>query len=218
MPAYRSEAEAEIRVPVVERLREIIPGCRIIHEINAASFGNRIDVLAVGRDRIAAVEIKSSKDKLDRLEDQLTAMRGVAHHVFAAIHEKFLEDRPKINCVVPPEQCRRACAVWVYPRRERGGWSPGSEWEARARWVKPEVCLPANAIHALWRDELHAICRGLNVGAVSKLTMPEAIDLIRWHMTGAEITRAICAALRARECVEADAPIVPLASVEGASA
>ena len=56
MPAYRSSAEGEIRVAVVERLREMMPGCRIIHEINAASFGNRIDVLAVGEKSLAAVE------------------------------------------------------------------------------------------------------------------------------------------------------------------
>lgn len=51
MPAYRSEAEAEIRVEVVALLRRQMPGCRIIHEINCAVWGpNRIDVMAVLRD------------------------------------------------------------------------------------------------------------------------------------------------------------------------
>jgi hypothetical protein len=44
---------------VVGHLRQLRPGCRIIHEINASSFGNRIDVLAVGESDLIAVEIKS---------------------------------------------------------------------------------------------------------------------------------------------------------------
>ena len=92
MPAYRSEAEAEIRVPVVARLRELMPGARIIHEIQSACQGpTRIDVLAVTRDRIAAVEVKSAKDKIDRLATQMTHMRGCAHYPIAALHRKFFE-------------------------------------------------------------------------------------------------------------------------------
>lgn len=205
MPAYRSDAEAEIRGPVVSRLREIIPGCRIIHEINAASFGNRIDVLAVGVDRVAAVEIKSEKDKIDRLPVQLGAMYGVAHHIFAALHEKFLHDiRGDAH---PPDEARLA-VTWVYPIRERPGHIDcGAVWHDRDRWSKRFSCLPSGAIGMLWREELHEICRNIGMRGVAKLTMEEAQDAIRWRMNGQQITRAICAALRRRECVEADPPM-----------
>ncbi len=94
MPAYRSSAEAEIRDAVVARIRKQRPGARIIHEINVSTYGpNRIDVLAVDRAEIIAVEIKSAKDKLDRLPAQIAAMRGAAHRVVAAIHEKFLVEQ-----------------------------------------------------------------------------------------------------------------------------
>ncbi|WP_181408224.1 NERD domain-containing protein [Pararhizobium mangrovi] len=206
MPAYRSSAEAEIREPVVARLREIIPGCRIIHEINASSFGNRIDVLVVGEDRIAAVEIKSERDKLDRLPDQVRAMKRVAHRTFAAVHEKFLKDAH--GQAFPPKEARHA-TVWVYPRVGRVGHVDcGIDWHDRDKWLKRNLCLPSDAIWMLWRDELHEICRSMGVRSVAKMTMEEAIDCIRWHKNGAEITRLVCATLRARKCVEADPAIV----------
>lgn len=209
MPAYRSSAEGEIRVAVAERLREIVPGCRIIHEINAETFGNRIDVLAVGTDRIAAVEIKSEKDKLDRLPAQISAMRSVAHHSYAALHEKFLEPLGQAARygVVTPDAARGAI-VWVYPRADRKGHVEcQSEWLQSDRWSKHKFCLPDGAIWMLWRKELQEICHNIGMRSVSRLTMEEAVDHIRWNRTGGQITRAICAALRARECVEADPPV-----------
>lgn len=205
MPAYRSSAEGEIREAVVDRLRELIPGCRIIHEINAASFGNRIDVLAVGETEMAAVEIKSSKDKLDRLPDQIAAMRNVTNLVFAALHEKFL--RKIGENVYPPDEARHAL-VWVYPRIERKGHVDcGEAWDSRDRWAKPVKCLPPGAVWMLWRDELQSLCRGIGVRGVSKLTMEECIDHMRWNLTGEQVTRAVCETLRRRQCVEADPAI-----------
>jgi len=207
MPAYRSEAEAEIRGPVVEHLRQMIPNCRIIHEINACGFGNRIDVLAVGLSEIAAVEIKSEKDKLDRLPDQIKAMQGVAHRVYAAIHEKFLTQSHHSDDVYPPEQASRAI-VWVYPKAERKGHVEcRTDWKVCGWNDRRKSCLPDAAIHILWREELQAICRALGVPRAGSLVMEDAIDAIRWQMTGEQITREICRALRARQCPEADAPI-----------
>ncbi|MGO4316697.1 NERD domain-containing protein [Agrobacterium sp. MCAB5] len=205
MPAYRSSAEGEIRVAVVERLREMMPGCRIIHEINAASFGNRIDVLAVGEKSLAAVEIKSAKDKLDRLPDQIKAMSLVTPHVYAALHEKFLEGGPLGS--YPPKQARDAIA-WVFPRVERKGHVECSNyWRGRDAWRKPIATLPPGALLMLWREELQAICSGLGVKGYSKFTMEEAADHIRWRMTGEQIAVAVCNVLRARRCVEADPEI-----------
>ncbi len=207
MPAYRSSAEAEIREAVVAHLREIMPECRIIHEINVESFGNRIDVLAVGDDRLAAVEIKSAKDKLDRLPAQIKAMQRVTPHVYAALHEKFLTTSH--GNIYPPTDARGAI-VWAFPRIARPGHVEcGVEWRARDQWRRQRqvMCLPAEALNILWRDELHAICGGLGVKGVSKLTMSEAIDHIRWRMTGEQITKTVCRSLKARDCIEAD-PVV----------
>jgi len=210
MPAYRSSAEAEIRVEVVARLRAILPGCRIINEVNVESFGNRIDVLAVGDTRLIAVEIKSERDKLDRLQDQVAAMRRITNEVFVAVHEKFLKPLGPDGRygVVPPNDAAHA-VTWAYPRLARDGHVEcGVEWFERDRWQKLTIGLPPGAIGMLWREELQSVCRSLGERGVSKLTMNECIDRIRWAMTGEQITKLICATLRSRKCVEADEPML----------
>lgn len=204
MPAYRSEAEAEIRQEVVAQLRGMIPGCRIIHEINAESFGNRIDVLAVGVDRIAAVEIKSKKDKLDRLPAQAKAMRSVAHESYAAYHEKFLIT--KFGVMYPPDCVRLApLTSWVYPKADRRGYTDiGATWR---RAKNKSKCLPSGAIMMLWRDELHEACRSLGVKGVAKLDRLAAADELRYRLTGEQLTKLVCSTLRARICPEADPPM-----------
>lgn len=205
MPAYRSSAEAEIREAVVAYLRKIRPDARIMHEINASSFGNRIDVLAVCPEEIIPVEIKSEKDKLDRLRDQVEAMEMVSNTPIVALHGRFLT-RIRDN-VYPPSEAGEA-AVWVYPRRDRPGHVMcGREWRLSTPFRKVRLCLPPTAIEVLWRSELHAICRWLGLSGIGRMDMATAIDEIRWRMTGAEITRSICSALRSRECAEADAPV-----------
>lgn len=212
MPAYRSEAEAEVRGAVVQRLRELRPNSRIIHEINCEFYGNRIDVLAVGAEEIIAVEVKSAKDKLSRLPDQITAMNRVAHHTIAALHEKFLEEREtnewgahyerdgKFWLLAVPDTARGS-QVWVYPEAKRGNAGP-SLWQAPK--LRFNATLPEAALHMLWRDELAVLCSELGLATTRRSVMTEMVHALRWHCTGAELTRGICRQLRRRTCVEAD--------------
>lgn len=212
MPAYRSSAEAEIREPVVARLRVLMPGARIIHEIQSACQGpNRIDVLAVTPNRIAAVEIKSSRDKLDRLPAQIKAMQGCAHHVIAALHAKFLtvSQHGGRSWAAPDWGATVGAKVWGFGLPDDVSLdSPVMQHDLSERWDTHMRCPPVGAINMLWREELREIvCRHRLHGATSKLTMPELIDVIRWAMTGAEITSEVCASLRSRRCSEADPEI-----------
>lgn len=219
MPAYRSSAEAEIRDAVVSKLRSWRPNARIIHEINACDLGNRIDVIAVDRAEIIAAEVKSKKDKLDRLPSQIQAMQGVAHHVIAAIHEKFLVEWGPTNphsahyerdgtyyLRQTPEEARGA-AVWVFPERVRAA-NPGHDY--LKRWKEPELSiqqpLPPGAIHMLWRAELLDVCSELSVSVPKRSNMPTICNALRWQVSGGDLTKAICGALRRRECLEADPP------------
>lgn len=223
MPAYRSADEGEIRTAVVERLRLHRPSARIIHEVNVSSFGpNRIDVLAVDTAEIIAVEIKSKRDKLDRLPAQVEAMKGVAHHVIAAIHEKFLVEvathekaqhyqRDGVFYMrTLPEGWKWSVEGWVFPERRRC-INPDWPHDSLERWHLPaqrlDAPLPAGALDLLWRDELFWLCGTLRVSAGRRATMSDMVEALRWHCTGKELTRGICAALRQRVCVEADAPI-----------
>lgn len=214
MPAHRSEAEAEVRLAVVERLRVIRPAARIIHEIKATDLGNRIDVLAVSDAEIIAVEIKSKKDTLKRLPKQIEAMKGCAHHVIAALHEKFLrptktwqgnhhfEKDGEFFTHVPPDEAVGS-EPWIYPEIERGG-----KFDHLARWSEPKLApqqaLPENALDILWRGELLALCHHLGLSLPRRPTMDVMKTALRWNCSGGEITKGICIALRARDCIEAD--------------
>lgn len=220
MPAYRSEAEAEVRRAVVNKLRTVRPNARIIHEINTCGFGNRVDVMAVSPAEIIAVEIKSEKDKLTRLPDQISAMHGVAHHVVSAIHEKFLVEQEtnqwaahserdgKYFMRTTPRETNGSIA-WVYPEKRRALRT--AKHDSHERWQElqlvPQTTLPNDAIHMLWRDELAELC-GINGVAVPKrANMPLMVNSLWWSVAGGALTKGICAALRRRECIEADPPI-----------
>lgn len=227
MPAYRSSAEAEIRDAVVARIRQHRPKARIIHEINVSSFGpNRIDLIAVDRAEIIAVEIKSAKDKLDRLDAQIKAMNGCAHHVIAAIHEKFLvEQKTNDGCahyerageyfmrVVPDTFRHGAHDTWVYPERRRTLKSDAERgWDHMEKWSFPKATLdrplPASALDLLWKEELFTLCRLLRVSANSRSNTDTMRNDLRWYCTGKELTLGICKMLRLRQCVEADEAII----------
>ena len=188
MPAYRSDAEGEVRQAVVKRLRQIRPSARIMHEVNVSSFGNRVDVLAVDRAEIIAVEIKSAKDKLDRLKDQVAGMKRCAHHVVAAVHEKF--DQREVR-----ERLGYSNSLW---------WFPGDPqyWQEPPAW--PTIPLPSAALDMLWRDELLTMCGKYSVCVGKRPTMGHMIPALRWQLSGRDLTLGICAALRARRCIEAD--------------
>ena len=213
MPAYRSSAEAEVRDAVVARLRQARPQARIIHEINVAGTGsNRIDVLAVDRAEIIAVEVKSMKDKLDRLPDQINAMRSVSHHVIAALHEKHLvwkESRtiPDHKWLERPPEARGA-DVWAFPEagaEQKRGWGV-------ARWDDPRPSVtqapPYTALNMLWHEELLHLCRSVGMVLPKRPNMAQMTSALKWNATGAQITKGVCAALRARNCVEADEPVM----------
>jgi hypothetical protein len=222
MPAYRSDAEGEVRTAVVERLRQIRPTARIMHEVNACAFGNRIDVLAVDRAEIIAVEIKSAKDKLDRLPDQLKAMKGCAHHVIAALHEKFLVPREvgahaahyerdgKFYVGEAPRELGWGYDPWIYPLRRRC-IDPSWRHDGISAWGDPgptiQVPLPSSALDMLWRDELLEMCGRFGVCVPKRPTMSHMLPALRWQLSGRDLTLGICAALRARKCIEADAPV-----------
>jgi hypothetical protein len=209
MPAYRSAAEAEIRDAVVSRLRQIRPHARIIHEIQSACQGpNRFDLVAVSRSEIIAVEIKSQKDKLDRLPAQITAMHGSAHRVIAALHEKFLRPmvvrgEPNPGALLAPAESRGAI-VWCYPEAgtERGRTYGVARWED----PKPAIMtpLPHGGIDMLWHGELWRLAADLGLTVQKSATRPQMIAVIRWRASGEAITKGVCAALRRRQCVEAD--------------
>lgn len=224
MPAYRSSAEAEIRDAVVARLRMIRPKARIMHEVNCSLWGpNRIDVLAVSPAEIISVEIKSERDKLDRLPAQIASMLTMSHHVIAALHEKFLVEGKKPTNKwaahyerdgvfwrkeLPPEAAK--ATPWVYPERRRAIMGVHQGFDDLASWRQPDQAIQKpniGSVDMLRADEMRTFCKIMGVPAGRRATLANTIPLIKWACTGEQITKGVCAVLRARECPEADPPI-----------
>lgn len=209
MPAYRSEAEAEIRGAVVAKLRHYRPGARIMHEVNICNGSNRVDLIAVDAAEIIMVEIKSERDKLDRLADQCDAMLRSAHHVIVALHRKFMPDVDGLS------RQRVDGVPWSIDH----WWYPGAQDMAEAHhpafcWAEPRLeqslqrPLPEEALDILWREELASLCRDIGVSVPPRANMGQMRRALRWGCTGRDLTYGICRALRARSlCAEADAPI-----------
>lgn len=224
MPAYRSSAEAKIRDAVVDRLRTIRPKARIMHEVNCSLWGpNRIDVLAVSPAEIIAVEVKSEKDKLDRLPAQIASMSTMSHHVIAALHEKHL-----VECSEPtnkwaahyerdgelwrkemPQEAKGAIP-WVYPERRRTMMDVHQGFDDLANWRQPDQAIQrpnVGSVDMLRVSEMRTFCEIMGVAAGKRATLKNTIPLIKWLCTGEQITKGVCAILRARDCPEADPPI-----------
>lgn len=218
----RSTAEQEIRDAVVSRLRERRPGARICHEVNCGIWGpNRMDLIAVSKDEIIAVEIKSERDTLKRAVKQLGSMGTVAHWSVLALHEVHLVEKPTNEWAAHygkmdgqhylrdiPEQASGSIS-WVYPERERS--AHGYDYNT-GLWRMPEhrmgSALPSSALHLLWRDELAWLCDHLRVSRGKRANMTDMTRALWWHATGRELTEGICAALRRRKFAEADAAII----------
>lgn len=207
MPAHRSDAEAEIRDAVVAKLRRCRPNARIIHEINLLDGMVRADVMAVSRAEIITVEIKSERDKLDRLPDQLDAMRRCSHIAIAALHRKFIPEE-----IVHLRSPRLDCVPWHVTT----WWYPAAQDMAEAhhpafQWTEPDLSrslnqpLPPDAMSLLWRDELEELCQTLGLTIPRRANMRAMTQALRWAATGRDLTLGICAALRKRDrCAEAD--------------
>ena len=215
----RSADEQEIRDAVVEQLRALLPGARIVHELNVAGQGtNRIDVAAIDRAAIVGVEIKSRKDVLKRLDEQWEAFNRCCHYVVVAAHEKHFREYRDPNWrddVDPYIDLNHPLFLGKYRWRERVWRHPKPE--KRERWEKvwqfdPHRDLVAQPqasamLEMLWAEELRAECGVHRIAAPQRSIRSDMIRDMVWFMTGREVVHAVCRQLRQRAFAEADPPI-----------
>ena len=172
-------------------------------------------MLAVSPAEIIAVEVKSEKDTLDLLESQVAGMQRVAHVSIAAVHERFVEMKESnrhyyeverdgkyylrtLDAVKYPTEC------WIFP--EVRGPQVRSWQNPREHYGK---VLPLGAINMIWKEELIDICNQHGISVTTRSTCDDMRKAILWHTSGAEWTKAVCGALRRRNCPEADPPMAP---------
>ncbi len=193
MPAYRSSDEADVRNAIVAKLRSLRPKARIIHEINDGG-SNRFDLLAVTETEIIACEIKSKKDTLDLFPAQQKAMNAMAHQTIVGFHEKHSEGIKGI--------AKFTTKQWAFPEPD-GDWF--CKWNLDTESLQTTV--PPAALNAIWKDELLQMCSRFRISATSRSRCTDMRRDLAWFLTGKELTLGVCAALRTRNCVEADPPI-----------
>jgi len=207
----KSEAEREIRDAVVNRLRMHLPGCRIIHEL--ALGGSRTDVAAVTETELYVVEVKSEKDTLKRLKEQMRFARECATGVIIAAHRKFFDETPYANgeprLIFPEENRYRADKVWCYPEPEESYTTAlFHRWDMpfESKWCHPRLN-PHGMLSLLLKQELIDVCNSLDISVKTKDRWCDIYRNILWRATGEEMTPMACKHLRAREFAEADSAI-----------
>ncbi len=221
MKHSRSSAEWEIRDAVVARFRELWPNARIIHEMNVEHGSSRADVVAVQPERLWICEIKSERDKLDRLAGQIKDFGPACHGLIIAAHEKWTRREQ----VVVPERITRSglrtggymtegeslldkaagntsrYETWTFPEPEQRyvrDWS--APYEHRVPWYHRMLLL-------LWSDELRIVAATHGISGTSRTPGYKLARELSAQLSGREIERAVCKMLRLRSFTEADAPI-----------
>lgn len=220
-----SAAEERIRAKAEAYLRANYADARIIHELVLDQGGCRIDIAAVGIDYIAVVEVKSEKDVLTRLPDQVRAAVKVSNRVTICVAEKkaagvkamaeqYLDEKI-VTRQGPNGEARswhyaknpvyvreidRKCFVMVeQPDGELRGESMG--------YFRDWILNPQDLLAMLWADELRAVCYDLGVGP--KSTRTNCIKLACDMLSGREVRRRVCRELRSRPFPRADAATRP---------
>lgn len=202
-----SEAEERIRAAKEAALRLELPNARIIHELEVA--GARLDLAAIDLDRIVLVEIKSERDVMARLPNQLkwalsvtwdvrvvVTARHANHLTECRLWHRMIDGQPRMNdrhikgleraqIFVEHESCINRLHL---PEKTYG------------HRVTPEAVMNLMLV-----SEMKEMLRPF--GAKSRWTGPDLVEFAREHLSGAAIRRMTCAALRTRHFARADAKI-----------
>lgn len=216
----RSSEELEMRALIVPELRKRWPGARIIHELPLRYSSNRIDLAAVTETEIISVEIKSSRDVMDRLEAQLRAFQPISARIIAALAPRWNKKLPGVQFEHPSggigyreqftptqEIIRRIGGVEVWTVDAAAGAiteTDGDYYRTRKPWL-------AQMLDMLHVSELTAIADEYRIARAKRpvhLTLvSDLVDMLQ----GREVIKAVCAALRARDAFDkmSDPPIWP---------
>lgn len=209
-----------MRAIVAQHLRQRWPGARIIHEFPLRYSSRSLDMAAILPAEIVAVEIKSSKDVIDRLERQLRAFAPICTRIMVALAPRWNAKLPSIEKPFPNgygtsyiSQYTEAQAVIKGVREsqietwtcchETGRFenTDGGYGGQRFPW-------PARMLDVLHVRELEMILSG---GSVPRTVRSHAycVEAVHQRFTGPQIIRAVCSALRARNgfAAESDPPI-----------
>lgn len=203
-----------MRTIVDQHLRQRWPGARVIHEFPLRYSSRSIDMAAILPAEIIGVEIKSSRDTIDRLEKQIRAFSPICSRLLIALAPKWNEE------LSLEERVTRTGRAW-YSR-----YTEAQEILRRATDIHCEtftVCHETGTMkntnggwhcnHFPWParllDLLHVAELAEMMGASNRSTHEYLVRMCHDRLTGPQIIRAVCASLRARNgfAAQSDPPI-----------
>jgi hypothetical protein len=219
----RSSEELAMRVLCAAELRRLWPSARIIHELPTRYSENRIDLAAVTETDLVALEIKSSVDVADRLEAQIRAFLPIAHRIIVALAPRWNEQLPmrfetrklsngQTYTAGSPRYTEAQAAI------QRVGAAQVCIWTVDARAGTVKCGAPTfrrgqpwarRMLDILHRSELVSVAEAHRIGAGPRTPHFDLATSCAELMTGREVERAVCAALRARAAFarESDPPL-----------
>lgn len=216
---YRSSEELQMRELIVPVLRKRYPTARIIHELPLRYSSNRIDLAAVTETEIVSVEIKSSRDVADRLEVQLKAFAPVSTRIIAALAPKWNVELPMLEKQTKHGTCHYSQYTEAQEAIRRAGscyeietWTVDAEKktvDTGHSYTRNGHPWPYRMLHILHVAELMRIADDHRISYGKRATHESLADSCSDHLSGKEVRRAVCGALRARDafCNGTDAPI-----------
>ena len=143
----------------------------------------------VCRDHLVGVEIKSSRDTLDRLKKQRDVFERHIPEVWLAVAPCWA-DKDGLGA--------RGVVIEVEPeRRVTKTWS----------WRGPNLACTAPMLDLLWRDELAAVAARKRLDYTRRAPIGTLLPLLARKLTGDEIVIEVCRELRSRDAFwKADPP------------
>lgn len=206
----RSSEELEMRRLIVPELRKRWPSARIIHELPLRYSTNRIDLAAVTETEIVSVEIKSSRDVMDRLESQLRAFQPISSRIIAAVAPRWNEKLPmlekpfqggtsyQMQYTETQDIIRKVGGVEVWTVDAGAGsieLTDGGPYRANKPWL-------AQMLDMLHVSELTEIAHRHQIAVAKRpvhLTLvTDLVDMLQ----GREVVKAVCRALRSRNAFD----------------
>lgn len=207
----RSDEELGMRKLICPMLRKAYPGSRIIHELPLRYSSNRIDMAAVTNDSIISVEIKSSKDVIDRLEYQVRAFLPICTKVIVALAPKWNKKLPDTEIVKPGSKTLISNLTETQSILKRIGghietWTVCHETSlidiTDGGWLTSLTPWSSRMLDMLWRKELEEIADVHRVSIPKRASHAVIRDSCEAMMSGSEVRKAVCSALRRRSAFD----------------
>lgn len=202
MTTNRSCEELAMRGLVERWGRANWPRARLVHELVVNT--KRIDMAFVNTNHLIGVEIKSSRDTLERWREQAIEYHKTLPEVWIAFAPKWLGD-PGIDDI--GGSLRYATGKILVSADEdlvslKADQYPGGTCYERAAQANETLTVPM--LDLLWRDELTEMCESHFIRVRSVDTMPTLKVAAARNLTGIQIIKGVCKALRARDSFPQD--------------